>query len=379
MSGTLINKILKQHMRFIKKKYKWISRNKKFDYLIVDESGSDVVKPCIKAKYSYKVLPLRSNVRLLNHAIIIFFIFQIHLVVLKRINLLGSYILAVSRALKSSVIVTLIDNNSWCKGLHDSGYVRIVMIQNGIRGANELDLLPPYDVLFGYPRNKPRNYIGNEYYGVGNIKSSMILYKKSQDENIKNQVLFVSQYRSDRAEPIFISSHLVQWVSKYALKRTIPLVIALNSTTPSSSNEEEKMYRKLLKTPFKCTSRVDDYLASYRALINSRIVIGCNSSLLVESLAMGIHTLLCWNQFILHEETYNNNVLYFDREEFNQFSTIANSTYLDFEKKADEIITLSNTIRFEFINKIRSDYCEFSPESDIIKSIQNRLEKLLKN
>ena len=94
---------------------------------------------------------------------------------------------------------------------------------------------------------------------------------------------------------------------------------------------------------------------------------------------MGIHTLLCWNQFILHEETYNNNVLYFDREEFNQFSTIANSTYLDFEKKADEIITLSNTIRSEFINKIRSDYCEFSPESDIIKSIQNRLEKLLKN
>ncbi len=252
------------------------------------------------------------------------------------------------------------------------------MIQNGIRGANERDLLPPYDVLFGYPRNKPRNYIGNEYYGVGNIKSSMILYKKSQDENIKNQVLFVSQYRSDRAEPIFISSHLVQWVSKYALKRTIPLVIALNSITPSTRIAEEQMYRNLLKTPFNCTSRVDDYLASYRAIINSRIVIGCNSSLLVESLAMGVPTLLCWNQFILHEETYNENELYFDKEEFNQFSTIANSTYLDFEKKADEIITLSNTIRSEFINKIRSDYCEFSPESDIIKSIQIRLEKLLK-
>jgi len=378
MSVTLINKILKLPMRFIKKKYKWVSRTKTFDYLIVDEMGSEVVKSCIKAKYSYKVLRIRSNVRLLNHAIITFFLFQIHLVILKRINLKGSYILAVSRALKSSVIVTLIDNNSWCKGLHDSGYVRIVMIQNGIRGANERDLLPPYDVLFGYPRNKPRNYIGNEYYGVGNIKSSMILYKKSQDENIKNQVLFVSQYRSDRAEPIFISSHLVQWVSKYALKRTIPLVIALNSITPSTRIAEEQMYRNLLKTPFNCTSRVDDYLASYRAIINSRIVIGCNSSLLVESLAMGVPTLLCWNQFILHEETYNNNVLYFDREEFNQFSTIANSTYLDFEKKADEIITLSNTIRSEFINKIRSDYCEFSPESDIIKSIQIRLEKLLK-
>ncbi len=379
MNDILINKIHKIPVRFIKKKYKWVSRTKTFDYLIVDEMGSEVVKSCIKAKYSYKVLPIRSNVRLLNHAIITFFLFQIHLVILKRINLKGSYILAVSRALKSSVILTWIDNSNWSKGLYNTGHLRIVMIQNGIRGANERDLLPPYDVLFGYPRNKPRNYIGNEYYGVGNIKSSMILYKKSQDENIKNQVLFVSQYRSDRAEPIFISSHLVQWVAKFALLRKMSLVIALNSITPSTRIAEEQMYRNLLKTPFNCTSRVDDYLASYRAIINSRIVIGCNSSLLVESLAMGVPTLLCWNQFILHEETYNENELYFDKEEFNQFSTTTNSTYPEFVSKADEIISQSNVIQSKFINTIRANYCAFNPELDVIKLIQNKLEELLHN
>ena len=341
--------------------------------VIVDESVSDYLATFIPDNCSSIVIPLRSSERFWNWKIIFFFLLQMPFLLARRINLRGSYVLSVCRSVDCRVILSFIDNNNWDRGLVETGLLRIVLFQNGSRTAAEY-ARKRYDILFGYPRRQPEKVDAVEYYGVGNIKMNFAVRGHGLGRCDRKTILFVSQYRphsTPYSSMCACQIKLAKWSAEFACATGYQFAVALNGKMDDWLFEERQIFDQALQIPVTYCDRSESLLASYKMILDSTLVVGHSSSILVESIALGRPVIIGWN--VCYREEFDTLIDYFGQPEMSAFTLSEKADYFEFKDKANFLIGMPENNLLMEVDGIRESYCELRPDGDIESSVKTKL------
>jgi hypothetical protein len=238
-------------------KYKFIFFTpKKYDFVIVDELHSDIIKILISKKYSIFILKQRKQEFYLSFRILINFLkifknknfYYLIFFNFKEIykTLKFSYVMATLEIINPKAIVTFFDNNDLIHWL--SKYCSkfpIIAIQNGARLRYSAKDNPQYSLqhFFCWGANEKKlfesyGYKVNNYYPVGSLKASLF-YKNTFNKKDQYDLLIVSSWRGNIGfSKEFIDTmngmkKMDSFLSKYIKKNKLNVAIILRSEEKS--------------------------------------------------------------------------------------------------------------------------------------------------
>ncbi len=158
--------------------------------VIVDRTGASVISELIPKDIDYWVLPVRDEERYINWRILIYFLAHLPWVLMRRVNMLGLYVLSVANQTQTGVLITFIDNCNWDKGLHDVASLRVITVQNGLRTPQTISR-KQYDVFLGFSRRDTNAAHGtaNEAIPVGSVRLGLAYKDRRKEVNEKEHIV----------------------------------------------------------------------------------------------------------------------------------------------------------------------------------------------
>jgi len=319
------------------------------DVLIVD-THDGVLSECLMEGVSYVEVPVRGESWFINFRIVLNLLrFSKHFLA-RKIGLRGLYVLAVASSLHSRIVLTFIDNNNWDTGLVELRRFRLMCIQNGYRRLPELEgkSFDVYCTINELPVHLFDDYKikSNKVALTGSLRLSTFVYKSDfkQSPGLRNlggvhpmKVLMPSQFRirvpdagwsTEKVEAQQEGeAKICRWLAQLEREGNLQVTVAL---TTHASTDIEKAEMTFFENHFgyrpRMTHRSEDRWATYRALMETDITVGAASTVLLESLELGIPTLFCFS--VYNDKFYDFNKLGVIEDTINLLPR--NSVYADF-------------------------------------------------
>ncbi len=274
----------------------------KRDIVIFDKVGAEIIQYYLKEKATILEVRLES--------INIFILFKTIFNFKKDKSILQNYINNFINYINPKIIITHVDNNEFFFKLKKNfPKIKFIAIQNGSSLANfsedQLHLKNwSVDYFFVYSDSYKLSY---EKFVEGKIINigSLINNKKetSNRNNVEKQIIFISQYRKKLKnskkfynfknkyysweEYRFAEKKVVEFLSKYCLKKNIKLCIA--GIYDQKSPNEKDFYSNIIdkvseKLNWEFKPKIDKW-DSYNLIDNALVVVFVDSALGYQSLA----------------------------------------------------------------------------------------------
>ena len=320
---------------------------KNFSILIVDKVGSDRISQTIPADQSFWVLSVRNEARFINLKMVYHFCCDFKLVLSSQINMLGLYVLSVSKTINAKVLITSIDNCSWDKNLHRVSDLRVLCIQNGIRPKSALQQ-KTYD-LFLTLCERDANLVRERSISATPVGSlNLALAQKARldsmplaDDHL--DLFFISQYREefwnsnkdqDKRHVQSVKTTL-RWISTIASENNLSVGIGFSAKGQNREtvfSQEKNIYDQYLNIPYKIFRREGFHRrgidCSYGGLFVSKVIIAFSSSMVLEAIGLGKPVVMTTRLLgDIESEHYD----WFPQDEFDYF--LIKPLFQDFEEK----------------------------------------------
>ena len=368
---------------------RWLTLRKKCPILIVDQTGAEQVSKVIPQNQAHWTLPVRNEIRFINFQILFHFFHDLDLVLLRKINMLGLYVMSVAKFLDAKVLVTLIDNCNWDKNLSQVSNLRIICIQNGIRSETTLQK-KSYDLFLAIGKRDAQivQDRSNLALPVGSL--NLALAKQAQlklsRKNIQSlDIFFISQYRrefwnSERIEDIRhvqAVKKTLRWISKLSQENHLRVGIGFSAKGSDRSDlflEEKKIYDSYLNYPYEVFKREGFRQrgkdCSYGGLFRSHVIVTFSSSMTLEAIGMEknvvMTTLLLGN---IDSEHYE----WFPKNEFGKF--FVEPSYDAFRRKILNFLDGDNKNHKK--STLAPYYCVPPNSPDTLKVIEHLIEQAI--
>jgi len=277
------------------------------EVLVIDERLSNFLLKCIPKHCEFTIVKNRGYIPYVRS--ISFFIKLV--IFCTRFGLTSkSIMLAIIDELKPKVVITFIDNNVAAQGLNlVHPEIRFISIQNGVRTLRNITKLNKinFDSYYGFGLFEKESFLSKggsfvNYYPSGSLKLGLFLSKYNYLPNKikKNKTIcFVSQYRSEALlhnnpsntsvgdllrDFVKISEDLYRQTVNYALLNDYTIHIAMTYNAGDSDYSAEKSYfQKIIASDVvKYFDNDLDEMTSYKVAIESDLIIGFDSTLLME-------------------------------------------------------------------------------------------------
>ena len=274
----------------------------KRDIVIFDKVGAEIIQYYLKEKATILEVRLES--------INIFILFKTIFNFKKDKSILQNYIYNFINYINPKIVITHVDNNEFFFKLKKNfPKIKFIAIQNGSSLANfsedQLHLKNwSVDYFFVYSDSYKLSY---EKFVEGKVIDigSLINNKKetSDRDNVEKQIIFISQYRKKLKnskkfynfknkyyswdEYRFAEKKIVEFLSKYCLKKNIKLCIA--GIYDHKSPHEKEFYSNIIgevseKLNWEFKPKIDKW-DSYNLIDNALVVVFVDSALGYQSLA----------------------------------------------------------------------------------------------
>ncbi|MHC8732346.1 hypothetical protein ACYVU7_03950 [Arenicellales bacterium IMCC56312] len=372
-------KVFKLLHQLIRRRFVWLSSKTKFPVVVIELESAFTVSSLLPSLSQFFLLSIRGNQLFINFHIFWVLMARSRLLLSKRISLRGLYILAISQTIGAKLIISIIDNNSW-GNLFKYSDLRIISLQNGLRVANEYGLMSEQDIYIGFSKKKPKDLKTRTYLGLGSLSIASLKPTDRPERSDKDEtVVFVSHFRSHRCGDSAHDSQifLAKWAANYAKERGLLFKIALNARETAQSNEE-KEYFQSAGIHFQYSEQSHPNV-SIEDVSNAALVVGGWSTLLVESLALGIPTLICYQ--LLLDKLYpkaGNESLGFELVD-RDFLLPATANFVTFCDFADHLFHLSQESLAKKVIQHRIDVCAVPIGDEYSKTLEKIVLKILKN
>ena len=177
--------------------------------------------------------------------------------------------------------------------------IKVLLIQNGTRAKfldvfeiikkNKENIVDDFIVFNNDIKKKYEKYVKANYHILGSYKLESYTknFKAKKKINLLNTILYISQYRSnDTSNVPAASTKIIQCLQKFSLKNNIKLKINFYYKLNNSNLENEKNYYKKLGISNEQFITNKNSSTSYQNLLNSKLVVSCDSTMGYESLSM---------------------------------------------------------------------------------------------
>ncbi|MEK9877755.1 MAG: hypothetical protein VW684_13935, partial [Betaproteobacteria bacterium] len=320
----------------------------------------------------------RSTERLINLKIIFTYVLFSRKLLKKQISLIGLYVLAVARSVGARLVISHIDNNSWSNLFYFSN-IRAISIQNGWRNSQDFRNTPAQDIYAGFHRSKPSELVARQYLGLGSfaIASSNTDVMK-QALGLRKRVVYVSQFRPKSSYKPYqqIELQLASWSSRFASERELEFEICFNSRGGASHNIEEEVAFFKSGGVYIKGGDLDHARSTLEKVSSSRLVVNLWSTVAIESWVMGVPVLACFNLAELDQRDLA------ELEEMFKFFPSScvlprSADYDLFATFADNLLSLSNTERFNITKTIQTECCAAVPSHQFIATIRDLIRQII--
>ncbi len=367
---------------------------KKCDLIVFEERQISDLRYILN-KRKYFVLNYKEDPK-----INIYLSFKILLKILKYFkgNLYSAYLASIIELISPKLVITFFDNSIKFYDLNIlfKNKIQFLAIQNGGRtdilhykheykvGLSKKDLskrifLQNY-LCFG--SNDVKNFKKfkvnvQNFFKVGSLRLANFLKDCRIKKKIKYDICLISDLpRSNYLSPKAYNlediekgyKDLIINCIKFCKKFKKKFVFARKDYGTLYANDKKFLKEKLNKSEYNflkknSVTREKDKYSSYKAIYNSNVVIGVNSTMLFEKISLGGKIMAC---------NYTKCKI-FDLP-VNKYAFSKISSYLQFEKKLLDIIKISEA---KFINKINSKNCQLieSHKINTIKKINEIIDK----
>lgn len=271
------------------------------EVLVIDELLSNFLLNCIPKHCEFTIVRNRGYIPYVRS--VSFFIKLVTFCA--RFGLTSkSIMLAIIEELKPKVVITLIDNNVVSQGLHlILPEIRFISIQNGVRSLSLETIGRPkvnFDNYYGFGLFEKELFlsIGGSflnYFPSGSLKLGLFLSKYNYLPNKINKnttICFVSQFRNRRSynrddvdsDFVNLGQELYKQTVNYALLNDCIINVAMTYKPGDPEYISEKSYFQKIITSdvVKYFDNDLDEMTSYKVAIESDLVIGIDSTLLIE-------------------------------------------------------------------------------------------------
>lgn len=281
------------------------------------------------------------------------------------------YLLSVIKVASPKVVITYIDNSTvfQCLSTIDNTR-RYIAVQNSVRNQYNVKFVLEndtnhgkiiHDIFFCFGPSVKNLYNEHNHsvnlfsYSGGSLAVSHFLKNNSYNESSeKYDICLISQwikrnFENDNKQlgeaAISIKKAtilLLNEISNFMIKTNKSLVVCLRTSDPN----EKLFYSKFFKNDISFVSPKDGKFSSYSGFMESKVVVGVSSTLLIEALSLGKKSLWCNldnHKFhkIIQDENHVCNVI--KRQ--------------DFFKKLNYLLETSNNLSEKKLLKIRNDLC----------------------
>jgi len=294
-------------IRVNRKRYKIPKKN--VDVLIVD-NGSEWIKHCIPQSCEYTIIKTRDVIPYVNSISFLFSL--IKNIAIPRANIKKIFLASIIDELNPAVIITFTDNNDLFGGLSQLyPEIKMISVQNGLR----VDYLTSIGTITD-------DYMFDDYYtfglfekdlytskGVailnhhpkGSLKLGIYLSKYgdsilSRKKNSKT-ICFVSQYRKHMVDSkdvlsrrfVEVKRQLYELTVLWALNNNFNIVVSMySSNSDAHYSDELNFFKEIMSNniiEYSSNDRVK--MTSYENAISSSVLIGMDSTLLLEMFGVG--------------------------------------------------------------------------------------------
>ena len=290
-----------------------------------------------------------------------------------------NYLIALIKVLKPHNVITLVDNSldfSILAKYFENSDIKFHAFQNAHRYENNRELLKKRFISNYYTFSKFENKIFKnkknikKFLPIGSLRAECAkkyFEKKKINKNIYDLCLV--------AEPDFFLNSIdlnvknidqnIALVAKYCLKFSKKFNKKIIITGKSSVHESEKkaelaFYKHHLKSEsFTINFHDKKKFGSYKNIMQSKVIIGCTSSLIREAFAFNKKVL--WCQFINGTKFPSNGIC-----------ILKSKNYFDFEKRLKEILSISYK---EYLNKIDNPKIIYEKKKNTFNLIKNELKR----
>jgi surface carbohydrate biosynthesis protein len=320
-------------------------------------------------------------------------------------NIKLCYYLALIKIIQPKLVFTWIDNDirfsKMAKILENK--VKFCAIQNAMRSLEDVNktiasnLYIPNYLCFG---NNVIDFFKNmkinvkHFHIVGSLrlsnaekyikKNNLINLQPNYDLCLISENLPSSsdEFKKERFEAL---EKLAKNVEKLSIKYKLKTVLALKRFKNHELYQSEiNFYKKVLNknTPIIIKDRVNEF-TSYELAYNSRLTIGCRSTLLVEIFAKGGRALSCnyiegqqaSKKFDTFDQTFLPNLP--EQINYNNFFYIKDSTYNAFEKRVLFLLDINQQYFDKYTNRIRNYMISYDKKYSAEEKIKNKINQLL--
>ena len=290
---------------------------KNTDVLIIDECGSEWIEYCIPQSCECAIVKIRGVIPYVNSLSFLFALFK-NLIIFRdgfqnfKSSIRKIFLASIIDELNPAVLITFIDNNSLLGSLFRLyPEVKMISVQNGMRVDNSITIGIATD-----------DYIFDDYYTFGlfekdlytskgmtilshhpkgSLKLGIYLSKYgnsilSRNKNSKT-ICFVSQYRKNTVDSknvfdckfVEATKRLYELTVLWALNNNFNIVVSMVcSTSDVDYNNELIFFKEIVNNniiEYSSNDRVK--MISYENAISSSVVIGMDSTLLLEMFGIG--------------------------------------------------------------------------------------------
>ena len=372
---------------------------KNFEIVVFDDVGAKDLKNVLSG-YNYFILEVRTsnlkNIYISPKVIKTFFL-----------NFKGrfkdAYIVSILKIINPKLVLTFIDNSykffDIAKLMKNS--YEFIAIQNGARydfkifkhklkrKINKTDFSQRFYIpnFFCFGQFEVDDYKKNKidvgkFYKVGSINlANFLLYKKKNNLNLKEKfdVCLISDacligYSKnnglENCEQGF--ADMTKFTIKFCLERKLKFVFALARLGELLKGELDFYKQKLTENEFNflvehSVKRDDDKYSSYKAMLESNIVVSNYTTMLREKLAMGGKILSC-------------NLTPSDMYDFpvEGLCFIKDCSYEDFKERMLEIKSLTNDEYFSKLKKDKNYLMRYEDDNSSINIVRKNIDIFLR-
>lgn len=290
-----------------------------------------------------------------------------------------NYLIALIKIIRPHNVITLVDNSiefSILAKYFENSAIKFHAIQNAHRYENNKELMEKRFISNYYTFSKFENKIFKnkknikKLLPIGSLKAECAkkyFKRKKIKKNIYDMCLI--------AEPDFFLNSIdlnvknidqnLALVAKYCLKFSKKfnkkIIITGKSSVHSSEKKAELAFYKhhLKSESFTINFHDKKKFGSYKNIMQSKVIIGCTSSLIREAFAFNKKVL--WCQFINGTKFPSNGIC-----------ILKSKNYFDFEKRLKEILCISYK---EYLNKIDNPKIIYEKKKNTFNLIKNELKR----
>jgi surface carbohydrate biosynthesis protein len=273
--------------------------SKKYDILIVDEVGSDVIINCLPENCTYYILPTRNIIPWIAK---IKFILNVIKMVSQKYNIKSSVVMSIVRIIDPKILVTFIDTSP-IMGLANEVFPNklSITLQNGMRSKMYGFNRKGYQVLYGFGEYEKKllNFqdikVG-EYVAAGSLKQGLT-EKSIEFSEVDNDICYISGFTESALSPdaktnvtyLLYDKKIFSSLVNICKDNSLTLTVAMRSDQSSKEFRPEYEYFKKMDSDniVKMIPNNKTSYGSYKTANSAKIIVSTYSTLGFEVFGSG--------------------------------------------------------------------------------------------